>query len=107
MSTNADLQLGALDFVHKGVRDQLAILRQTRGQREVGTVKIPAHLAQPDVVTIAGDRIAARIDPRACSGCGRGLRQGEVGTCASCASNPTSDAGVELRQDRAAVLPAR
>lgn len=38
----------------QGVRNQLAILRQTRGQRDVGALKIPAHLQQPLVLTDGG-----------------------------------------------------
>jgi hypothetical protein len=34
----------------RNVRQQLDILRKTRGQREVGTVKIPAHLQQPTII---------------------------------------------------------
>lgn len=31
--------------------DQLAILRQTRGQRDVGQLKIPVNLQQPIILT--------------------------------------------------------
>jgi hypothetical protein len=47
-----EIVLGAVS--QQSVRDQLAILRQTRGQREVGTLKVPAHLQQPIVLTDAG-----------------------------------------------------
>ena len=35
----------ALVTVQQSTLDQLAILRQTRGQRDVGTLKIPPHLS--------------------------------------------------------------
>lgn len=40
--------------VHQNTRDQLAILRQTRGQRQVGALKIPAHLQAPLSITLGG-----------------------------------------------------
>jgi hypothetical protein len=49
-----EIVLSALTAGQQSVRDQLAILRQTRGQREVGTLKVPAHLQQPIVLTDAG-----------------------------------------------------
>lgn len=38
----------------QNVLDQLAILRQTRGQRDVGSLKIPAHLQHPFELVDAG-----------------------------------------------------
>lgn len=43
-------QLDALSIEHTQVRQQLDILRKTRSQRDVGTLKIPAHLQT--VITI-------------------------------------------------------
>lgn len=40
------IALDALTSAQQNTRDQLAILRQTRGQRDVGTLKIPTHLQQ-------------------------------------------------------------
>ncbi len=42
-----EIALGSLVAGHQNTRDQLAILRQTRGQRQVGELKIPAHLKTP------------------------------------------------------------
>ena len=44
--------LDALALAQQNTLDQLAILRQTRGKRQVEAVKIPAHLQQP--VTYGG-----------------------------------------------------
>ena len=41
------IALDGLRSTQQSTLDQLAILRQTRGQREVGEVKIPVHLQQP------------------------------------------------------------
>jgi hypothetical protein len=66
--------LDHLQSIQQGTRDQLAILRQTRGQRDVGSVKIPAHLIAPVMVKIAGDstdpqeRERVRLDPNAVNG---------------------------------------
>jgi hypothetical protein len=89
----------------QSTRDQLAILRQTRGQREVGALIVPPHLRTPDVV-----RLSARgaLDPRACQTCGRGLPAGESGpSCGRCINDPNAEAGIEHRTSAAAVLPAR
>jgi len=105
LTIEQELALGALELQQKLVRDELAILRKTRSQREVGSLKIPAHLAMPDIVLLPGQS----RDPRACSGCGRGLRPdlGERGRfCNACASNPSTDIGVEERHSAAPVLPA-
>lgn len=37
-------------------RQQLDILRKTRGQREVGTVKIPPHLRDPMLINVSGGK---------------------------------------------------
>ena len=39
--------LDGLTAAQQNTRDQLAILRQTRGQRDVGQLKIPVHLQAP------------------------------------------------------------
>jgi hypothetical protein len=100
MSVEVDYQLGALRLQQEAIRKDLRALRATRGQREVGGVKIPSHLAAPDVVavTVTGN------DPRACAACGRGLAPREIRICARCVANPNSDAGVELRAGLAPVL---
>jgi hypothetical protein len=36
-----------LGVLQQGVRDQLAVLRATRGQRAVGAVTVPVHLQVP------------------------------------------------------------
>ena len=41
------IALDGLTAAQQSTRDQLAILRQTRGQRDVGQLKIPVHLQQP------------------------------------------------------------
>lgn len=40
--------------VHANVRAQLDILRKTRGQREVGSVKIPVEFQAPVVIDVDG-----------------------------------------------------
>lgn len=48
------IALDGLRSTQQSTLDQLAILRQTRGQRQVGELKIPAHLQQPIALTDAG-----------------------------------------------------
>jgi hypothetical protein len=43
-----------LHSVHTNIRQQLDILRKTRGQREVGTVKIPPHLQTNSPLDVRG-----------------------------------------------------
>ena len=45
------IKLDGLTAAQQSTRDQLAILRQTRGQRDVGQLKIPVRLQQPIVLT--------------------------------------------------------
>lgn len=47
-------QLDALMLTASETRAQLDILRKTRGQREVGSVKVPAHLQAPEPVSDTG-----------------------------------------------------
>lgn len=44
------VQLDHLTSAQQSTRDQLAILRQTRGQRDVGSLKVPMHLQQPIIL---------------------------------------------------------
>lgn len=46
---------------HSNVRSQLDILRQTRGQRNVGELTIPAHLRQSEMLGSA-DGVETRVD---------------------------------------------
>ncbi len=46
--------LDQLVTTQQSTLDQLAILRQTRGQRTVGTLKIPANLQQPVTLNDVG-----------------------------------------------------
>lgn len=48
------IALDGLTSAQQNTRDQLAILRQTRGQRDVGQLKIPVHLQQPLMLVDAG-----------------------------------------------------
>lgn len=45
------IALDGLTSAQQSTRDQLAILRKTRGQRDVGQLKIPVHLQQPIILT--------------------------------------------------------
>lgn len=49
-------RLEALSLVHSDTRRQLDALRKSRAQREVGSVKVPAHLQQPVPMSDAGVR---------------------------------------------------
>lgn len=44
-------KLDALSLEHTGTRQQLDILRKTRGQRDVGAVKVPRELMAPTLVS--------------------------------------------------------
>ena len=81
------LMVDALKSVQQNTLDQLTILRQTRSQRTVGRLVVPAPLRA------AVSLRAARIDHRH-----RDAR--EEATCPIC-NNPNSDAGVEMRGQRA------
>jgi hypothetical protein len=106
VSVETEFLLGALQMEHKTVRDQLSILRQTRGQRNVGSVTVPGYLRVPDVVRITAPQ--GTYDPRSCATCGRGLVGNERGpSCTRCQTSLDSDAGVEARHGAADVLPAR
>lgn len=48
------IAVDSLISTQKNTLDQLAILRQTRGQRDVGQLKVPAHLQQPFSLIDAG-----------------------------------------------------
>ena len=48
------IALDGLTATQQTTRDQLAILRQTRGQRQVGELKVPVHLQQPISLVDAG-----------------------------------------------------
>ena len=75
--------LDGLLSVQKVTLDELAILRQTRGQREVGSVKVPPHLQAPMIL---------RANP------GHTHRDArEQARCPIC-QDRNSDAGVETRQ---------
>lgn len=101
-------QQAALEILHNAqaaTRAELDVLRRTRPQREVGALKVPAHLAAAAAIpiTLAGP---VSNDPRVCSGCGNGidafaLSRGEK-VCSRCLNNPNTDAGVEAR----ATIPA-
>jgi hypothetical protein len=52
------LAVDALVAGQQGMLDQLAILRQTRGQRDVGSVVIPVHLRAP--MPLNDDGVQAR-----------------------------------------------
>lgn len=103
------VQVDALTASQQNTRDQLAILRQTRGQREVGEVKVPPHLRSANTFVLSGSG-----DPRACAGCGRGLTERELSqawqqqygrACRACINDPNTDAGIERRGLLAPVLP--
>jgi hypothetical protein len=99
-----EFRLGALRLQQKAVMDELTILRQTRGQRTVGEVKVPSHLASPDRVMLSASRA---VDPRSCATCGNGLRGNERGPhCNRCINSFDTDAGVENRAMLASVLPS-
>lgn len=54
------------DYLHgvqSSVREQLDILRKTRGQRNVGEVKIPAHLQAPLIVDVSGVEVRSSALP--------------------------------------------
>lgn len=48
------IALDSLTSAQDNTRQQLDILRKTRGQRDVGQLKIPVHLQQPFSLTDAG-----------------------------------------------------
>lgn len=50
-----------VDAVHATVRAELDVLRQTRGQREVGSVKVPAHLRAAEMLDDSGVEKRATI----------------------------------------------
>ena len=52
--TETQLAVDALLSVFQSTRDQLAILRQTRAQRTVGTLSVPTHLRAPIPLKIGG-----------------------------------------------------
>lgn len=49
--------------VHSNTRAQLDILRKTRGQREVGEVKIPAHLQVVEALDASGVEVRSQALP--------------------------------------------
>ena len=57
------VMLDHLHAVHVNTAAQLDILRKTRGQREVGSVKVPAHLQVPDMVDDSGVESRGSILP--------------------------------------------
>lgn len=59
---NAETQVLAdhLDTVHNSVRDQLDVLRKTRGQRKVGALKVPAHLRE--AMRLGNDGVEVRAN---------------------------------------------
>lgn len=65
MPVSADVRviLDHLHAVNQNTRDQLSILRKTRGQREVGAVKIPAHLQVPDIIDTSGVESRGSLAP--------------------------------------------
>jgi hypothetical protein len=52
------IALDGLTSAQQNTRDQLAILRQTRGQRQVGELKIPVHLQTP--IDLGSDLVKAK-----------------------------------------------
>lgn len=57
------VMLDHLHAVHVNTSAQLDILRKTRGQREVGSIKIPAHLQVPDLADDYGVESRGSILP--------------------------------------------
>ena len=53
-------QYEALKIIDGNRRQELAVLRETRGKRQVGTVKVPVHLQAGEVL----DDTSRVIDPR-------------------------------------------
>jgi len=51
------IALDGLTSAQQSTRDQLAVLRQTRSQRNVGQLKVPVHLQQPILLT---DQVQAK-----------------------------------------------
>ena len=79
--------LDSLSVQHQQTLDELAILRKTRGQRDVGALKVPAHLREALPIR-PGPAGHVHADPR------------EQARCPLCADR-NSDAGVETRSMRA------
>lgn len=101
---DVQIQLGALEQTQQATLAQLDILRKTRGQRDVGSVKVPPHLRTGERVVLA----ARTADPRSCKSCGHGLTSHELSPawrasagqcCVQCYNSPSTDAGIELRGD--------
>lgn len=55
--------LDHLNSVQSNIRAQLDILRRTRGQRNVGEVRIPAHLRADDFIDDSGVESRGMIVP--------------------------------------------